>query len=156
MDRYLNEFPIQPPSHQAPPHQPKYQRCKVLPPPQAPSRWHYRPFRSKTVGGPTHNPPQNQGPHQYPGPRPRGRGRQTGGHALRYTPSFTKFTSRYWGKQPPPALNLNTAKSPPPVPTHSTGTNYATLRRPWWIIPEAERTQMHAFTRSSPQLRLKV
>jgi hypothetical protein len=54
---------------------------------------------------------------------------------------------------------------PPPVQTTgscnrlnflSTCINCATLRRPWWTIPETERLQMHAFTRPSPQLRLKV
>jgi len=48
-----------------------------------------------------------------------------------------------------------TDKPPPPAPALSTGTNCATLRRPWWTIPEAKRLQMHAFTRPSLQLRLK-
>ena len=30
---------------------------------------------------------------------------------------------------------MYTAKPPPPAPTLSTGTNRATLRRPWWTIP---------------------
>jgi hypothetical protein len=51
---------------------------------------------------------------------------------------------------------MYTAKPPPPVPAHSTGTNFATLRRPLWTIPEAERLQMHTFTHPSPHLRLKV
>ena len=51
---------------------------------------------------------------------------------------------------------MYTAKPPPPLPALSTGTHCATLRRPWWTIPEAERLQMHAFTRPSSQLRLKV
>jgi len=46
---------------------------------------------------------------------------------------------------------------PPPPPTHlGTGTRMATLRQPWWSIPEEERLQMHAFTRPSKQLRRKV
>jgi len=56
--------------------------------------------------------------------------------------------SQYWV--------MYTAKPPPPTPALSTGTNCATLHRPWWTIPEAERLQMHAFTRPSLQLRLKV
>ena len=51
---------------------------------------------------------------------------------------------------------MYTAKPPPPVPVQSTGTNCATLCRPRWAVPEAQRMQMHAFTRPSPQLRLKV
>ena len=51
---------------------------------------------------------------------------------------------------------MYTAKPPPPAPALSTGTNCTTLRRPWWTIPEEERLQMHAFTRSSLQLRLKA
>jgi hypothetical protein len=51
---------------------------------------------------------------------------------------------------------MYTAKPPPPVPALSTGTSCATLHRPWWTIPETEHLQMHAFTRSSSQLRLKV
>ena len=47
-------------------------------------------------------------------------------------------------------------KPPPPTPALSRGTNGTTLRRPWWTIPDAYRLQMHAFTRPSPQLRLKV
>ena len=45
---------------------------------------------------------------------------------------------------------MYTAKPPPPVPAQSTGTNCATLRRPWWTIPEVECLQMNAFTRPSP------
>ena len=51
---------------------------------------------------------------------------------------------------------MYTVKPPTPTPAMSTGTNCATLRRPWWTIPDADRLQMHAFTRPSPQLRLKV
>ena len=51
---------------------------------------------------------------------------------------------------------MYTAKPPPPAPTLSPGTNCATLRRPWWTIPEEERLQMYAFTRPPLQLRLKV
>jgi len=52
--------------------------------------------------------------------------------------------------------DMYTAKPPPPAPALSTGTNSATLCRPWWTIPEAERLQVHVFTRPSLQLRLKV
>jgi hypothetical protein len=45
---------------------------------------------------------------------------------------------------------MYTAKPPPPAPALSTDTNYATLRRTWWNIPEEERLQMHALTRPSP------
>jgi ribonuclease HI len=33
---------------------------------------------------------------------------------------------------------MYTVKPPPPTPTMSTGTNCATLRRPWWTIPDAD------------------
>ena len=36
------------------------------------------------------------------------------------------------------------------------GPLWGTLRQPRWTIPEADRLQMHAFTRPSDQLRLKV
>jgi hypothetical protein len=48
------------------------------------------------------------------------------------------------------------AKPQPPPPAQPTGTNCATLHRPWWTIPEEERLQMYAFTRRSSSLRLKV
>ncbi len=51
---------------------------------------------------------------------------------------------------------MYTFKPPPPTPAMSNGTNCATLHRPWWTILDADRLQMHAFTRTSPQLRLKV
>jgi hypothetical protein len=38
----------------------------------------------------------------------------------------------------------------------STGPRSATLRPPWWTIPETGRRCNHAFTKSSNQLRLKV
>ena len=41
---------------------------------------------------------------------------------------------------------MHTAKLPPPDPALSTGTNCATLRRPWWSVLEADRLQFHAFT----------
>ena len=47
-------------------------------------------------------------------------------------------------------------KLPPPLPALSTGTNCATLRRPWWTIPETERLHMYTCTRPSSHLRLKV
>jgi len=43
-----------------------------------------------------------------------------------------------------------------PDPVLSASANRATLSRPWWTIPEADRMQMHAFMRPSQQLRLKV
>ena len=51
---------------------------------------------------------------------------------------------------------MYTFKPPPPTTALSMGTRCATLRCPWWTIPDADRLQMHAFTRPSPQLRLKV
>ena len=51
---------------------------------------------------------------------------------------------------------MYTVKPPPPTAAQLGGTRHATLRRPWWTIPEADRRQMHAFTRPSPQLRHKV
>jgi hypothetical protein len=48
------------------------------------------------------------------------------------------------------------AEPQPTLLALSTNTNCATLRRPWWTIPEAERLQMNAFTRPSPQLRVNV
>jgi len=51
----------------------------------------------------------------------------------------------------PPHYVMYTA---PPLPTQlGTNTRSATLRQPWWSIPEEERLQMHAFTRPSQQLR---
>jgi hypothetical protein len=51
---------------------------------------------------------------------------------------------------------MYTAK--PPVPTPHSGTNpqQATPCRPWWTIPKADRFQMHAFTRPSHHIRLKI
>jgi hypothetical protein len=51
---------------------------------------------------------------------------------------------------------MSTAKPQPPLPALSTGIHCATLRRPWWTTPDADRLQMHACTRPSPQLRKKV
>ena len=51
---------------------------------------------------------------------------------------------------------MYTVKPPPLEPAHSTGTNCATRHAPWWTIPEADRLQMHAFTRPSQQVILKV
>ncbi len=48
------------------------------------------------------------------------------------------------------------AEPPTPTPALATVPRQATLRSPWWTIPEADRLQMHAFTRPSQQLRLKV
>ena len=46
---------------------------------------------------------------------------------------------------------------PPPPPTHlGSNTRMATLRQPWWPIPEGEHLQMHAFMRPSQHLRRKV
>jgi hypothetical protein len=55
---------------------------------------------------------------------------------------------QYWimyTAKPPP---LCVAPDPLTIPAYSP--------RAWWTIPEAERLQMHAFTRPSQQLRLKV
>ena len=58
---------------------------------------------------------------------------------------------------PRPTLwDMYTTKLLVPDPALSIGTNRATLRRPWWTIPEADRLQVHAFTRPSQRLRLEV
>ena len=51
---------------------------------------------------------------------------------------------------------MYTVKLPRPDPALAIGTNCATLRGPWWTIPEADQLQMYAFTRRSTQLRLKA
>ena len=43
----------------------------------------------------------------------------------------------------------------PPIPL-SIGPRSLTLRQPWWTIPEADRRCIHAFTKTSNQLRLTV
>jgi hypothetical protein len=56
----------------------------------------------------------------------------------------------------PPHWVMYTVK-PPPSPTHlGLDALMATLRQPWWSIPEGGRWHMHAFTRPSQQLRSKV
>jgi hypothetical protein len=56
----------------------------------------------------------------------------------------------------PKHLVLYTAKPLILTITPVTAKICPTTHRPWWTIPEAERLQMHAFTRPSQQLRLKV
>ncbi len=56
----------------------------------------------------------------------------------------------------PPFWVMYTASPATPPPTLATGPRQATLRPPWWTIPEADRLQMHAFTRPSMQLRRQV
>jgi ribonuclease HI len=56
----------------------------------------------------------------------------------------------------PPFWVMYTANPAAPTPALSTGPRQATLRPPWWTIPEEDRLQMHAFTRPSHQLRQKV
>ena len=51
---------------------------------------------------------------------------------------------------------MYTSKLPTPPPALATGPRQATLRQPWWMIPEADRFQMHAFTHPSRQIRQKV
>ena len=51
---------------------------------------------------------------------------------------------------------MYTANPPPLRVASDTSRGPSTTRRPWWTIPEAERLQMHAFTRPSHQLRQKV
>jgi len=51
---------------------------------------------------------------------------------------------------------MYTANPPTPTPALSTWPRQATLRPPWWTIPEADRLQMHAFTLPSHQLRQKI
>ena len=64
----------------------------------------------------------------------------------------------YIGKIAPRPIHwvVYTTTPPRPEPALATGTNRATLNRPWWAIPEAEHLQMHASMRPSEQLRLKV
>jgi hypothetical protein len=46
---------------------------------------------------------------------------------------------------------------PPTLPiSPATFNRCPSTHRPWWTIPEAERLHMHAFTRPSQQLRLKM
>ena len=61
------------------------------------------------------------------------------------------------GEVPPrPPHRVMYIVRPPLSPTHlGTGTQMATLRQPWWSIPEGERLLMHGFTRPSQQLRRK-
>ena len=48
-------------------------------------------------------------------------------------------------------------KTPPTPPIQlATSPLSATLRQPWWTIPEDERLCMHAFTHPTKQLRQKV
>ena len=56
----------------------------------------------------------------------------------------------------PPLWVMYMASAPTPKPALATGPRQATLSPPWSIIPEADRLQMHAFTRPSHQLRKKV
>jgi len=56
----------------------------------------------------------------------------------------------------PPFWVVYTANPPTPTPALGTGPRQATLRPPWWTIPEADRLQMHIFTRPSQQLRQKA
>ena len=56
----------------------------------------------------------------------------------------------------PPFWVMYTAQPTTPPPELSTGPRQATLRPPWWTIPEKDRLQMHAFTHPSHQLRQKV
>ncbi len=52
-----------------------------------------------------------------------------------------------------PLWVMYTANPTTPTPALATGPRQATLHPPWWTIPEANRLQMHAFTRPSQQLR---
>ncbi len=49
----------------------------------------------------------------------------------------------------PPFWVMYTANPTTPTPVFAIGPRQATLRPPWWTIPEADRLQMHAFTRPS-------
>jgi ribonuclease HI len=51
---------------------------------------------------------------------------------------------------------MYTNKPPTPHISLATGPHSATLRPPWWTIPVEDRLCMHAFTKPSDQLRLKV
>jgi hypothetical protein len=50
---------------------------------------------------------------------------------------------------------MYTADPSTPTMALATGPRQATLRHPWWTIPEADRLKIHAFTRPSQQLRQK-
>jgi hypothetical protein len=51
---------------------------------------------------------------------------------------------------------MYTAKPQPTATRLGVDTRAATLRQPWWAVPDRERLQMHAYTRPSHQLRNKV
>ena len=56
----------------------------------------------------------------------------------------------------PPSWLMYTANHPTPTHALATGPRQATLRPPWWTFPEADRLQIHAFTRPSHKMRQKV
>jgi hypothetical protein len=51
---------------------------------------------------------------------------------------------------------MHTEKPPTSPISLATGPHSATLRPPWWTIPEKDMLCMHAFTKPFSQLRLKV
>ncbi len=55
----------------------------------------------------------------------------------------------------PPFWVMYTSKPPTLSPALATGPRQATLRPPWWTIPEEDRFQMHALARPSQHLRHK-
>jgi hypothetical protein len=55
----------------------------------------------------------------------------------------------------PPFWVMYTKNPTTPPISLATGPHSATLRPPWWTIPEDERRCMHAFTKTSNQIRLK-
>jgi hypothetical protein len=72
-------------------------------------------------------------------------------------PEYQKLTVTI-GRQAerPPYWVMYTKNSYAPQVQLSTGPRSATLRQPWWTIPENERLCMYAFTHPSKQLRQKV
>ena len=71
--------------------------------------------------------------------------------------TFKKITVTNGKQAERPPYRVMYANNPitPPIPL-STGPHAFTLRQPWWVIPETDRRCMHAFTKISSQLRLKV
>ena len=72
-------------------------------------------------------------------------------------PDHQKLTITIGRQAERPPFWVMYTKAPLTPPIHlATGPISATLRQPWWTIPEEERLCMYAFTHPSKQLRLKV
>jgi hypothetical protein len=72
-------------------------------------------------------------------------------------PTFKKLavTIEKQAERPPYWVMYTNNPIIPPIPL-STGPHSLTLRQPWWTIPETDRHCMHALTKISNKLRLKV